>query len=114
MAALGHEVRLIAPQCVRPFVKRQCEAEQKTIRWIVFPPNDAADAGAVVAAAQRPGMRFVTPGTADQQAHAALFRRRERLVHQRAGLANALRAVLCEYGHTVRRDVGRLVSRYVV
>ena len=51
MAALGHEVRLIAPQYVRPFVKRQ--------------KNDAADAEAIVVAAQRPEMRFVTPKTAD-------------------------------------------------
>lgn len=56
MAALGHEVRLIAPQYVRPFVKRQ--------------KNDAADAEAIVVAAQRPEMRFVAPKTADQQARA--------------------------------------------
>ena len=87
MAALGHEVRLIAPQYVRPFVKRQ--------------KNDAADAEAIVVAAQRPEMRFVTPKTADQQARAVLFRGRERLVHQRTELVNALRATLYEYGHTI-------------
>jgi transposase len=50
MATLGHEVRLIAPQYVRPFVKRQ--------------KNDAADAEAIVIAARQPEMRFVAPKTA--------------------------------------------------
>jgi transposase len=94
MAALGHEVRLIAPQYVRPFVKRQ--------------KNDAADAEAIVVAAQRPEMRFVTPKTADQQARAVLFRARERLVHQRTELVNALRATLYEYGHTVPQGIGHI------
>jgi transposase len=60
MTALGHDVRLIAPQYVKPFVNRQ--------------KNDAADAEAIVVAAQRPEMRFVAPKTAEQQARAALFR----------------------------------------
>lgn len=85
MIALGHEVRLIAPQYVRPFVKRQ--------------KNDAADAEAIVIAARQPEMRFVTPKTADQQAKAVVFRGRERLVHQRTELVNALRAILYEYGY---------------
>ena len=83
--ALGHEARLIAPQYVRPFVKRQ--------------KNDAADAEAIVTAARQPEMRFVTPKTEEQQAKAVLFRGRERLVHQRTELVNALRAVLYEYGY---------------
>ena len=85
MEALGHDVKLIAPQYVRPFVKRQ--------------KNDAADAEAIVIAARQPEMRFVVPKTADQQARAVMFRSRERLVHQRTELVNALRAVLYEYGH---------------
>lgn len=85
MENLGHEVKLIAAQYVRPFVKRQ--------------KNDAADAEAIVTAARQPGMRFVAPKTADQQARAALFRCRERLVHQRTELVNTLRALLYEYGH---------------
>jgi transposase len=84
MEALGHETRLIAPQYVRPFVKRQ--------------KNDAADAEAIVIAARQPEMRFVAPKTAEQQAKGVLFRSRERLVHQRTELVNALRAVLYEYG----------------
>lgn len=83
----GHEVKLIAPQYVKPFVKRQ--------------KNDAADAEAIVVAAQRPEMRFVPPKTEEQQARAILFRARERLVHQRTELTNALRALLYEYGHAV-------------
>lgn len=85
MAKLGHEARLIATQYVKPFVKRH--------------KNDAADAEAIVIAAQRPEMRFVDPKTQEQQARAVLFRARERLVHQRTDLINALRAVLYEYGH---------------
>jgi transposase len=52
-----------------------------------------------VIAARQPEMRFVEPKTAEQQAKAVLFRGRERLVHQRTELVNALRAVLYEYGH---------------
>ena len=85
MVKLGHVVRLIAPQYVRPFVKRQ--------------KNDAADAEAIVVAAQRPEMRFVEPKTVEQQSRAAVFRSRERLVYQRTGDVNALRALLYEHGH---------------
>ena len=87
MIKLGHEVKLIAPQYVRPFVKRQ--------------KNDAADAEAIVIAAQRPEMRFVAPKSDTQQARAVLFRARERLVHQRTELVNALRAVMYEFGHAI-------------
>lgn len=85
MEALGHEVQLIAPQYVRPFVKRQ--------------KNDAADAEALVIAARQPEMRFVEPKTVEQQSYAAVFRGRERLVHQRTADVNALRALLYEHGH---------------
>ena len=94
MVGLGHEVKLIAPQYVRPFVKRQ--------------KNDMADAEAIVIAAQRPEMRFVEPKSEDQQARAVLFRARERLVHQRTDLANALRGVLYEYGYTVPQGIRQL------
>jgi len=94
MAKLGHDAKLIAPQYVRPFVKRQ--------------KNDAADAEAIVIAARQPEMRFVAPRTEDQQARAMLFRGRERLVHQRTELVNALRAVLYEYGHVFPAGIGHL------
>lgn len=94
MDRLGHEVKLIAPQYVKPFVKRQ--------------KNDAADAEAIVIAAQRPEMRFVEPKTTEQQSRAILFRARERLVHQRTELVNALRACLYEYGHVVPLGVRQI------
>jgi transposase len=70
MIKFGHEVRLIAPQYVKPFVKRQ--------------KNDAADAEAIVIAAQRPEMRFVEPRSEEQQARAVLFRSRELVSERRA------------------------------
>lgn len=94
MIRLGHEVKLIAPQYVKPFVKRQ--------------KNDAADAEAIVIAAQRPEMRFVDPKSAEQQSHAILFRARERLVHQRTELVNALRACLYEYGYVVPQGIHQI------
>ena len=68
MTRLGHEVRLIAPRYVKPFLKRH--------------KNDAVDAEAIVEAAQRPGMRVVEVKTEDQQARAILFRTREQLVRR--------------------------------
>lgn len=82
--SFGHQAKLIAPQYVRPFVKRQ--------------KNDAADAEAIAIAARQPEMRFVSPKSEDQQARAAVFRGRERLVRQRTELMNALRANFYEYG----------------
>lgn len=87
LAKVGHKVKLIAPQYVRPFVKRQ--------------KNDAADAEAIVVAARQPEMRFVEPKNPEQQARAVLFRARERNVRQRTELVNALRAILYEYGQVV-------------
>ena len=94
MVRLGHEVKLIAPHYVKPFVKRQ--------------KNDAADAEAIVIAAQRPEMRFVEPKSAEQQSRAILFRARERLVHQRTELVNALRACLYEYGYIVPQGIHQI------
>jgi transposase len=74
---LGHEVRLIPPVYVKPFVKRQ--------------KNDAADAEAICEAASRPTMRFVAVKTEEQQSRAMLFRTRDLLVRQRTQLINALR-----------------------
>ncbi|WP_198527032.1 IS110 family transposase [Sphingomonas sp. Ant20] len=91
ISRLGHKVRLIAPHYVKPFVKRQ--------------KNDAADAEAIVIAAQRPEMRFVEPKSEEQQSRAILFRGRERLVRQRTELINALRACLYEYGHVVPQGI---------
>src|SRR6056297_1514996 len=92
MARKGHEVRLIAPHYVKPFIKRQ--------------KNDAADAEAIVEAALRPTMRFVEPKTADQQARAIAFRTREQLVKQRTETVNALRSHLYEFGHIAPTGIG--------
>lgn len=94
LARHGHDVKLIAAQYVRPFVKRQ--------------KNDAADAEAIVIAAQRPEMRFVEPKTAEQQSRAMLFRARVRLVRQRTELINMLRAFLYELGHVVPQGIHHL------
>jgi len=84
IARLGHEVRLIAPAYVKPFVKRQ--------------KNDAADAEAICEAAQRPSMRFVAVKSAERQASALVFRTRDLLVRQRTQAINALRSHLAEFG----------------
>ncbi len=100
LARFGHEVRLIAPVYVKPFVKRQ--------------KNDMADAEAIVEAAQRPTMRTVAVKTAAQQARAMLFRTRELLVGQRTQLINALRGHLAEHGIIVGKGInhiGRFVER---
>jgi transposase len=81
---LGHDVRLIPPVYVKPFIKRQ--------------KNDATDAEAIAEAASRPTMRFVAVKTEEQQARAMLFRTRDLLVRQRTQLINALRGHLAEYG----------------
>ncbi len=84
IAALGHEVRLVPPVYVKPFVKRH--------------KNDAADAEAITEAAQRPTMRFVAVKTEAQQAQAMLFHTRDLLVRQRTQTINALRGHLAEHG----------------
>src|SRR5215475_15141595 len=84
ISGLGHEVRLIPPIYVKPFVRRQ--------------KNDAADAEAIAEAASRPTMRFVAVKTEEQQARSMIFRTRDLLVRQRTQLVNALRGHLAEHG----------------
>jgi transposase len=84
LSRLGHEVRLIPPKYVKPFVKRH--------------KNDAVDAEAICEAAQRPTMRFVTMKSEEQQAAGLVFRTRDLLVRQRTQLINAIRGHLTEYG----------------
>jgi transposase len=84
---LGHEVRLIPPAYVKPFVKRQ--------------KNDAADAEAICEAAMRPTMRFVPVKSEETQGAAMVFRVRELLIRQRTQAINALRGHLSEFGQTV-------------
>ena len=97
IGALGHQVRLIPPVYVKPFVKRQ--------------KNDAADAEAICEAAQRPTMRFVAVKSVARQAGAMRFRVRDLLVRQRTQAINALRGHLAEFGIVApkgRVHVGRL------
>jgi len=84
IARLGHAVRLMAPQYVKPYVKRQ--------------KNDRADAEAICEAVARPSMRFVAARTEEQQGTLAIHRVRETLVAQKTQLINALRAHLAEFG----------------
>jgi transposase len=90
----GHDVRLMPPQYVRPYVKTN--------------KHDAADAEAICEAVQRPSMRFVPIKEADQQAALMLHRSRELLVRQRTMLANAVRAHAAEFGLVVPKGIQRL------
>jgi transposase len=81
---LGHEVRLMPPAYVKPYVKRN--------------KTDGRDAEAICEAMQRPSMRFVAVKSAEQQAVLTLHRARALLVRQRTMAANALRAALAEFG----------------
>jgi transposase len=94
---LGHEVRLIAGQFVRPFVK-----SNKT---------DTADAQAIWEAAQRPGMKFVALKTEEQQSVLSLHRIREQLVKMRTMQTNQLRGLLYEFGADLPQGRQRAMAR---
>ncbi|ARS66001.1 IS110 family transposase [Sinorhizobium meliloti] len=84
---LGHEVRMIPPAYVKPFLKRQ--------------KNDAADAEAICEAAQRPTMRFVSVKSEETQGAVVALRSRDLLIRQRTQTINALRGHLAEFGKVV-------------
>ncbi len=96
---LGHDVRLIPPAYVKPFVKRQ--------------KNDMADAEAICEAALRPTMRFVPVKSEETQGAAMVFRVRELLIRQRTQAINAMRGHLTEFGQVVPQgtaNASRLIA----
>lgn len=91
---LGHEVRLLPPQYVKPYVKRG--------------KNDAADAAAICEAMSRPSMRFVPVKTVENQAALMLHGARDLLIRQRTMLLNAVRGHAAEFGVVGAKGVGRI------
>ena len=94
---LGHEVRLIAPQFVEPYVKGN--------------KHDAADAAAICEAVSRPHMRFVPVKTEDQQAILAVHRVRDGFVKARTAVANQIRGLLSEFGLVLPQGIQILRHR---
>lgn len=94
LTALGHEVRLMSPEYVRPYVKAQ--------------KNFDRDAEAIAEAATRPTMRFVELKSEEQLDVQTLHRVRDRLVGERTSLTNQIRSLLLERGHTVAQGHARL------
>src|SRR5437764_356396 len=94
LRGLGHEVQLIAPQLVKPYVKRG--------------KNDAADAEALCEAMSRPTMRFVPVKTPAQQAALMLVGMRDRLVRQRTQLSNVIRGYAAEFGVIAAKGLDKI------
>ena len=90
---LGHEVRLMPPAYVKPYVKRG--------------KTDAADAEAVCEAVRRPTMRFVPVKSPEQQAALSMHRARNLLVKQRTQLVNMIRGLLAEFGIDIPKGLER-------
>lgn len=102
LTCLGHEVKLMPPSYVKPYVRRN--------------KNDAADAEAICEAVARPTMRFVPIKTVEQQGVLIIHRVRSVLIRQRTMMANALRGHLAEFGIVDRqglkavRELGRMID----
>ncbi|MFT3800812.1 MAG: IS110 family transposase [Burkholderiaceae bacterium] len=99
LQSLGHDVRLIAPQFVKPFVKSN--------------KNDAADAQAICEAVGRPSMRFVPVKSVDQQFVLALHRVRQGFVKARTAQANQIRGLLAEFGLVVPQGIAHVGERVI-
>ena len=95
LQSFGHTVKLIAPQLVKPYVKRS--------------KNDAADAEALCEAMSRPTMRFVPVKSVEQQAALMLVGVRDRLIRNRTQLANAIRGYAAEFGLNAAKGMANLV-----
>jgi transposase len=96
LGSLGHEVKLIAPQLVKPYVKRG--------------KNDGADAEALCEAMSRPTMRFVPVKTTEQQAALMMVGLRDRLIRNRTQLSNSIRGYAAEFGFTATKGKAHLVT----
>jgi len=94
LRGFGHEVKLIAPQLVKPYVKRG--------------KNDAADAEALCEAMSRPTMRFVPVKSVDQQAALMLVGLRERAVSAQTQIANTIRGYAAEFGLTAAQGMSHI------
>jgi len=90
----GHEVQLISPQFVKPFVKGN--------------KNDRNDSEAIVEAASRPNMRYVSAKTVEQQDMQSLLRLREGCIEMRTKMSNQLRGLLAEYGLIMPKGLSHL------
>jgi transposase len=91
IAALGHEVKLMPPAYVKPYVKRG--------------KTDAGDAAAICEAVGRPTMRFVALKSPEQQSMLALHRTRDLLIRQRTQLVNMIRGQLAEFGIVLAKGI---------
>ena len=90
----GHEVRMMAPQFVKPYVKSN--------------KNDRNDSEAIAEACTRPNMRFVPIKTVSQQEILAIHHARELCIKNRTALANQIRGILNEYGVSIAQGLGRI------
>lgn len=97
LAKMGHAVRMMAPQFVKPYVKSN--------------KNDAADAEAICEAVQRPSMRFVPVKSIEQQDIQSLHRIRSQLVARRTAQGNQIRGLLLEYGIVIPKGIGYIRKR---
>ena len=97
LTGLGQDVKLIAPEAVRPFVKKGKK-------------NNAADAAAICEAASRPDVKFVPIKSLEQQGVLALHSARSLLVKQQTMLANAMRGLAADFGLTVPLGLDKLVK----
>lgn len=97
LISLGHEVRLMPPAYVKPYVKRG--------------KNDAADAEAICEAVTRPTMRFVPVKSQEQQAALSMHRARDLLVKQRTQLVNMMRGLLAEFGIDIPQGINRALEK---
>ncbi len=97
LASLGHDPKLIAPEAVKPFVKKGRK-------------NDAADAAALCTAGTRPDVEFVPVKSSEQQGILALHAARSLLVKQRTMLGNAMRGLASEFGLTVPKSIDKLAE----